>query len=104
MEDLKLKTLRGGVARICNLIVAALLRILSVTTLGHLLSPKDFGLVGMVTAFTGALSLFRDFGLSSASVQRETITEEQKSTLFWINLCVGALLSIVGLVMAPLVA
>jgi O-antigen/teichoic acid export membrane protein len=104
MKDLKQKTLRGGIARVCNLIAAALLRLLSVMTLARLLSPKDFGLVGMVTAFTGILTLFRDFGLSSASVQRETITEEQKSTLFWINLCVGALLSILALVMAPLVA
>ena len=56
--------------------------------------PKDFGLVGMVTAFTGILSLFRDFGLSSAAVQRATVTEEQISTLFWINVLVGALLAL----------
>jgi len=42
-------------------------------------------LLSMVTAFTGVLSLFRDFGLSSATVQRATITEEQISTLFWIS-------------------
>ena len=104
MKDLKQKTLRGGIARVCNLIAAALLRLLSVMTLARLLSPKDFGLVGMVTAFTGVLTLFRDFGLSSASVQRETITEEQKSALFWINLAVGAALSLIAFAMAPLVA
>ena len=44
----------------------------------------------MVTAFTGVLILFRDFGLSSAAIQRANVTEEQISTLFWINLPVGA--------------
>jgi O-antigen/teichoic acid export membrane protein len=72
--------------------------------LARLLEPKDFGLVGMVTAFTGALSLFRDFGLSAAAVQRTSITEEQVSTLFWINLLVGGILSVVMLGVAPIIA
>ena len=46
--------------------------------------------MGMVTAFTGVLELFRDFGLSSAAVQRTSVTDEQISTLFWINVVVGA--------------
>lgn len=104
MKDLKEKTLRGGVARMCSLAATTLLRLLTVVTLARLLSPKDFGLVGMVTAFTGVLVLFRDFGLSSASIQHETITEDQKSTLFWINVTVGAALSVLAFAMAPLVA
>lgn len=91
-------------ARMCNLGAGFLLRILSVTILARLLNPKDFGLVGMVTAFTGVLGLFRDFGLSAATIQSETVTNEQKSVLFWINLVVGAILSILAFAMAPLVA
>ena len=72
--------------------------------LARLLDPKDFGLVGMVTAFTGVLTLFRDFGLSAAAVQRTSITEEQISTLFWINMFLGAVLGLVALAMAPAIA
>src|SRR5215467_4859073 len=72
--------------------------------LARLLDPKDFGLVGMVTAFTGVLGLFRDFGLSSAAIQRTNVTDEQISTLFWINLVVGALLAGLAVAMAPVVA
>lgn len=72
--------------------------------LARLLGPKDFGLVGMVTAFTGVLDLFRDFGLSSAAVQRTTVTEDQISTLFWINISVGALLGLLAVAMAPVIA
>lgn len=72
--------------------------------LARLLGPKDFGLVGMVTAFTGVLNLFRDFGLSSAAVQRASVTEEQSSTLFWINMLVGVLLGLLAVAMAPVIA
>ena len=86
MKDLKERTIRGGLARMCAQAATFLLGIGSLMVLARLLDPKDFGLVGMVTAFTGVLGMFRDFGLSSASVQRVNVTEEQISTLFWINL------------------
>lgn len=79
-------------------------RIGSVMILGRLLEPKDFGLVGMVTAVVGVLSLFRDFGLSTATIQRATITEKQMSTLFWVNISVGAALSAIVVASAPLIA
>jgi PST family polysaccharide transporter len=58
----------------------------------------------MVTAFTGVLTLFRDFGLSSAAVQRTTVTDEQISTLFWINMLLGAALALITLAIAPAIA
>lgn len=72
--------------------------------LARLLSPADFGLVGMVMAFTGVLTLFRDFGLSAAAVQRANVTEEQLSTLFWINLVVGVVLGLLAVGCAPAIA
>jgi PST family polysaccharide transporter len=72
--------------------------------LARLLRPDDFGLVGMVTAFTGVLNLFRDFGLSSAAIQRGSVTAAQSSTLFWINMLVGLLLGLLTLAMAPAIA
>jgi O-antigen/teichoic acid export membrane protein len=104
MKDLKQKTIRGGLARLCAQGASFLLRVGSLMVLARLLSPKDFGLVGMVTAFTGVLTLLRDFGLSAAAVQRTTVTEEQISTLFWINILLGALLGLVAVAMAPAIA
>ena len=104
MDDLKVKTIRGGLARLCAQGASFMLRVGSLMVLARLLSPKDFGLVGMVTAVTGVLTLFRDFGLSAAAVQRTTLTEEQSSTLFWINVLLGALLGLVMLAVAPAIA
>jgi O-antigen/teichoic acid export membrane protein len=104
MQDLKERTIRGGSARGLALAANFLIRVASLTVLARLLEPRDFGLLGMVTAFTGILSLFRDFGLSSAAVQRPTVTNEQSSTLFWINLVVGGLLALISASFAPLVS
>jgi PST family polysaccharide transporter len=102
--DLKGKTVRGGLVRLSAQGTNLFLRVGSLMVLARLLGPKDFGLVSMVTAFTGVLTLFRDFGLSAAAIQRTTVTEEQVSTLFWINLSAGAFLGLVTVAMAPIIA
>ena len=104
MKDLKEKTIRGGLARLCAQAANFFLRLGSLMVLARLLGPKDFGLVGMVTAFTGVLMLFRDFGLSAAAIQRTTVTDEQISTLFWINIVVGVLLGLLAVAGAPAIA
>ena len=104
MENLKERVVRGGLAKICAQGTTFLLRVGSLMVMARLLDPSDFGLVGMVTAFTGVLGLFRDFGLSAATVQRVEVAEDQISTLFWINIAVGTFLMLIASAMAPLVA
>src|ERR1700751_2112462 len=104
MQDLKQRSIRGGLARSCAQAVSLLLRVGSLIVLARILDPKDFGFVNMVTALTGVLTWFRDFGLSSAAIQRSTITEEQISTLFWINVAVGGILALVVVEAAPAIA
>lgn len=104
MNDLKEKTIRGGVARLGAQAANFVLRIVSLMILARLLGPNDFGIVGMVTAFTGVLSLFRDFGLSSAAIQRPQVSHQEASTLFWINVLVGVVLGVLAVLCAPAVA
>jgi PST family polysaccharide transporter len=104
MEDLKQRVIRGGFAKAFSQGATLTLRMGSLMVLARLLTPKDFGLVGMVTAFTGVLNLFRDFGLSTATVQRRHVTDDQVSTLFWINVLVGFLLALLLGGTAPFVA
>src|ERR1700674_4257305 len=104
MKDLKEKVIRGGFARVCAQAVFFALRVGALMVLARLVDPKDFGLVGMVTAFTGVLNLFRDFGLSTATVQCATVTEEQISTLFWINVVAGVILWLLLSAFAPIIS
>jgi PST family polysaccharide transporter len=102
MEELKEKAIRGGFAKVCAQAVNFLLRVGSLMVLARLLDPEDFGLVGMVTAVTGILSLFKDFGLSTVTVQRATMTDQQTSMLFWLNLLVGGMLGLLSCASAPI--
>jgi len=104
MKDLKQRALRGGLARIISQASTLFLRMGSLVIMARILNPKDFGLVGMATAMVGVFGIFGDFGLTSAAVQHTTITEEQSSTLFWINLLIGATLTLMALAVAPFVA
>ncbi len=72
--------------------------------LARLLTPADFGLVAMVTAVTGLAQAFADVGLSEATIQRENITHDQVSALFWINLAVGIGLTLVTIALGPVLA
>src|SRR5262245_20646450 len=101
--ELKQKTTQGVLISTGAQIATFVLRTGSMVIMARLLIPKDFGLVGMVTAFTGFLALFRDVGLSMATVQRASITQEQTSTLFWINLALGGALGALCAVLAPAV-
>ncbi|HZR63545.1 MAG TPA: lipopolysaccharide biosynthesis protein [Terriglobales bacterium] len=104
IQDLKHRAIRGAFAKICSQGTNFALRIGSLMVLSRLLEPRDFGLVGMVTAVTGIFDLFKDFGLSTAAVQRAKITQEQHSTLFWVNILVGGVLGLLVLASAPMIA
>jgi PST family polysaccharide transporter len=104
MTDFKERAIRGGFAKVCAQAANFLLRVGSLMVLARLLDPKDFGLVSMVTAITGILNLFKDFGLSAVTVQRATMTDQQTSMLFWLNLLVGGLLGVLSCASAPMLA
>jgi len=102
--EFKQKTVRGGAAAVFSQGVGMGLQIITTIVLARLLTPTDYGLQAMVVTLTGFFSLFKDAGLSVASVQRETLTHEQISTLFWINVGIGALLMVIIACAGPLLA
>jgi O-antigen/teichoic acid export membrane protein len=104
MKDLRTKTIRAGLWSISGRGGAFAIRLASIIVLGRLLDPTEYGLVGMVTAFTGILGMFAGFGLFQAAIQRDSLTNEQASTLFWLNILLGGLLTLTCILMAPVVS
>lgn len=80
---------------------AHILRLATLLVLARLLAPADFGVLVMVTAALGVAELFRDLGLSAATMRAASITRAQVSTLFWINAGCGAVMTILGWIAAP---
>ena len=90
LPDLKRRTISSGVVTFSAQAAKFLLSITSTMILARLLTPRDFGLVAMVATVASFLRVFKDAGLSIATVQRERITQAQVSNLFWINVAAGA--------------
>jgi O-antigen/teichoic acid export membrane protein len=95
LNELKGRTVRGGAVTFAAQGIKVALNIGSTLVLARLLTPTDYGLIGMVTGVIGFVETFKDAGLSMATVQRERITHEQISTLFWLNVGLSVALMIV---------
>jgi O-antigen/teichoic acid export membrane protein len=102
VADLKRKSVVGGAAAVSAQGAKFVVQTATTMVLARLLSPQDFGLLGMVVVVTGFLGLFRDAGLGMATIQRLEVTHEQTSTLFWINVAVGVVLAALCAASAPL--
>ncbi|HEY0267329.1 MAG TPA: MOP flippase family protein [Rhizomicrobium sp.] len=72
--------------------------------LARLLSPREFGVVGMLLVFTGFAQALADGGLSSALIYRQDATEVHQSTVFWMQVGAGAVLSLLFYCGAPAIA
>ncbi|NOR68332.1 MAG: oligosaccharide flippase family protein [Methylomarinum sp.] len=72
--------------------------------LARLLEPADFGLIGMMALFVGLANLFADSGFSSALIQRKTLSLDDETSVFALNIIAGLILAILLYLIAPLVA
>lgn len=104
IDDLKGRSVRGGAITLSAQGIKFVLQVGSTMVLARLLTPADFGLIAMVTVVTGFVAMFKDAGLSVATIQREHITHEQVSTLFWINVSLSIAVMIVVAALAPAIA
>jgi O-antigen/teichoic acid export membrane protein len=104
LADLQGRSVRSGAITVVAQATKFVVQMCSTFVLARLLTPQDFGLMAMVAVFTGFVALFKDLGLSAATVQRERITHEQVSTLFWINLAISVTLMLIVFAIAPVVA
>lgn len=102
-EDLKTKSIIGGINTTANQFIGFGLNLISTFILARLLMPSDFGLIGMVTAFTGFAHIIKDLGLSSAVIQKDKINHLQVSKLFWINIAVCIAIGFIYLLLSPLI-
>ena len=72
--------------------------------LARLLTPSDFGLVGMLSIFIAISQTFIDSGFSSALIRKADRTEIDNSTAFYFNIIVGLISYLALYVVAPYIA
>ncbi len=66
-------------------------QLLTTIILARLLSPSDFGLVGMAMIVISFIGIFKDLGTSAAVIRYKELSEELLSSIFWVNVGFGAL-------------
>jgi O-antigen/teichoic acid export membrane protein len=87
-----------------NQVIGQLLQLVFSITLARMLSPAEFGLVGMIVVFTGFASNIADLGLGASLIQRPSISESHLNAVFWLNVAMGALLTLLLSAAAPIIA
>ncbi|WP_165799675.1 lipopolysaccharide biosynthesis protein [Sphingomonas oleivorans] len=102
--NLRKVAVKGGLAIGAAQAANAALQAAFIVILARLLSPADFGLTAMVFPIVFFVTMLQEGGLTSAVIQRETISHRELSSLFWINAAIGLALALLLCAGAPLVA
>lgn len=98
------RAIRGGAFTVGSQASQFIIGLLATMVMARLLTPRDYGLIGMVTVVTGFLTIFKDIGLSRVTIQRNVLTHDEASSLFWINGAVGVVIALLTAAIAPLIA
>lgn len=77
---------------------------LSTVILARMLTPDDFGLIGIVTIFIAFAQIVVDSEMGGALLKKPTVTNADYSTLFYYNLVVSILIFLLLYFTAPLIA
>lgn len=85
-------------------IAAQLLNFIVTLALVRLLLPSDFGLLAMTTVFTGFAAFFGEMGFGKALIQHEGIDDRHLTSVFWLNIASGAVLTALAYLAAPAIA
>lgn len=101
---LKKQALGGVKWTTASMVIVTALQFAQLSVLARFLDPADFGLMAVMMVVIGFSQAFQDMGISNAIIQRQNITHTQLSSLYWLNIASGAVLSLLVLAISPLVA
>jgi PST family polysaccharide transporter len=103
-ENLKKKAVKGAGINVAAQFLNLLFHFAGVVILARLLTPKDFGLVAMVTAFSLLPMNFGVNGFSEFLFQKQSLYKNELNALFWLHvfiaICLSFLFTFFGLFLA----
>lgn len=103
-KNLKQKTVSGMIWSAFQRYSTMLISFISGIILARLLTPYDYGCIGMLVIFMSLSESFIDGGLGSALIQKKRPTQEDYSTIFFWNLGMAVFLYIILYCSAPAIA
>ena len=103
-DSLRQKTVSGAMWSSIHKFGTVILSFVSGIVLARLLTPSDYGVIGMLTIFLAISSTFIDGGFGSALIQKKRPTDVDYSTILYWNLGLSIVLYFVLFLSAPLIA
>jgi O-antigen/teichoic acid export membrane protein len=103
-QSLKQKTAKGLLWGGFSNGAQQLLNLLFGIVLARLLSPSDYGMVGMLTIFSLIASSLQEGGFITALTNRKNVTHSDYNSVFWFNACCSITIYLLLFMAAPLIA
>ena len=102
--SLKQKTLSGLLWSFVDTMAGQGITFVVGIILARLLTPREFGLIGMITVFIAVSESFINSGFSSALIRKKDCTDTDFSTVFFFNLAAGILFFLLLFFSAPAIS
>jgi len=103
-ESLKEKTVKGAGWSFADSILGQGITFVVGLVLARLLSPDEYGLIGIITIFIIVFNGIVDSGFSNALIRKQDCTDEDYNTMFFVNMAISILLFLVLFFSAPLIS
>lgn len=103
-QSLKDKTIKGTMWSFIDNVAQFGVAFLVSIVLARLLSPDDYGLIGIITIFTSVCTAIIGGGFSSALIRKKSPTDDDYNTAFIINLGLSLVLYAIVFLCSPLIA
>lgn len=103
-ESLKNKTIKGVGWSAADAFLGQGVTFIVGLVLARLLSPDEYGLIGICLIFTTVLNGIVDSGFSNALIRKKDVTDEDYNTMFMTNMAISIVLYIFLFVSAPFVS
>jgi teichuronic acid exporter len=103
-KDLKSKAITGSIWSLIETFSVQIVQFVVGVVLARLLEPKDFGLIALTGIFTSISAAITDGGFEKTLIQKKDLLPIQVSTVFYINVMLGAFMTLLLIVLAPFIA
>lgn len=104
MDSLKQKSIDAVIWNLLEKYGNQVIGLIIGVILARLLTPADYGLIGMITVFFALAMVFVNSGFGTAYIQKKDANETDASTIFFFNIFVSAFFYVILWFVAPLIA
>ncbi|NJP30806.1 MOP flippase family protein [Micromonospora thermarum] len=81
--------------------VTSVLQLLQLTYIARVLDARSVGAVAVITMVVGLADILTNVGLSNSLIQRKEITQDEISSLYWLNAALGASIALILFASGP---